>query len=115
MSLIKLPLLIDNLINWYIWKAKIRECIREYHKTYIDSCDVNFYGIKKKYMIDDKVVYYFFLNNRLLENSNYGYFYSYMYIFIKKFIGYYDRERTVDILPHLPPNYQYTLVKHSLI
>jgi hypothetical protein len=30
----QLPLLVDNLINWYIWKAKIKECNQEYHIYY---------------------------------------------------------------------------------
>ncbi len=28
----QLPLLISELIGWYIWKAKIKECNKEYHK-----------------------------------------------------------------------------------
>jgi hypothetical protein len=28
----QLPLLIKELIEWYIWKAKIKECNQEYHK-----------------------------------------------------------------------------------
>jgi hypothetical protein len=30
----QLPLLIKELIEWYIWKAKIKECNQEYHLYY---------------------------------------------------------------------------------
>jgi hypothetical protein len=29
----QLPLLVKELIGWYIWKDKIKECNKEYHKT----------------------------------------------------------------------------------
>jgi hypothetical protein len=29
----QLPLLVKELIGWYIWNAKIKECNKEYHKT----------------------------------------------------------------------------------
>ena len=103
MPLIKLPLLVDDLINWYIWKAKIRECNKEYHETFIchngiiSSEVINRYG----FMVGSNRKY-FFLNSRILENK---YSYSYIYAPIKKFLGNFDRNYRVM----LPNNYQYTL------
>jgi hypothetical protein len=42
----QLPLLVKELIGWYIWKDKIKECNKEYHKTVENYDDYKFYDWK---------------------------------------------------------------------
>jgi hypothetical protein len=90
----QLPLLVDNLINWYIWKAKIKECNQEYHKivtySYLYGRDsrINFYPIDKNLLpYHHEFQYRIYSSNRI----------SFMAKFIRNFTSY--LERIVAILP----------------
>jgi hypothetical protein len=89
-----LPDLINKLIEWYIWKAKIKECNQEYHKIVKYDC---FDGYKPQtrinfYPIDENLLPY----NQEFQYRNYKNF-PVSVNFIRNFTSY--LERIVAILP----------------
>jgi hypothetical protein len=94
----QLPLLIKELIEWYIWKAKIKECNQEYHKV-VKSDPIyeqnNPIYLIKLHPIDEEFPQYYreFQYRDLLDTVDVpGIFLS-----IYNFTSY--RERKVAILP----------------
>jgi hypothetical protein len=52
--LTQLPLLVDNLINWYIWKAKIKECNKECVKFLTGAGEWVYQYIQHRYLYKDE-------------------------------------------------------------